>query len=93
MKIAALFVMALPAFCQNLVSPEVLPDRRVTFRIAAPKASDVTFTGDWITGEPAKLTKDEKGVWSITLGPLAAATYIYSFNVDGMAIPDPVNPS
>ncbi len=28
----------------------------------------------------------------MTLGPLAPATYIYSFNVDGIAMADPVNP-
>jgi enterochelin esterase-like enzyme len=31
-------------------------------------------------------------VWSITLGPFEPSIYIYSFNVDGVAIPDPVNP-
>src|SRR4051795_2089501 len=29
-------------------SPEVHPDGRVTFRIRAPKASEVTFFGDWM---------------------------------------------
>jgi hypothetical protein len=31
-------------------SPEVLPDRRVTFRAYAPNASQVVVTGDWLTG-------------------------------------------
>ena len=39
-----------------------------------------------------KLSKDERGVWSVTLGPFEPSIYIYSFNVDGVAIPDPVNP-
>ena len=34
----------------NVVSPEVHADRTVTFRIAAPKATDVTLTGDWVDG-------------------------------------------
>lgn len=38
------------------------------------------------------MTKDEEGVWSITVGPLVPTTYIYSFNVDGIAMADPVNP-
>ena len=73
--------------------PEVLPDRRITFRIAAPKASEVTLTGDWLGSTPSpKLTKDDRGVWSITLGPFEPSIYIYSFTVDGMAIADPINP-
>jgi enterochelin esterase-like enzyme len=76
-----------------LQSPEVLPDHRVTFRIAAPNASEVTLTGDWLgTTPPPKLTKNEGGIWTITLGPFEPSIYIYSFNVDGMAIPDPINP-
>ena len=31
-------------------------------------------------------------IWSVTLGPLEPSIYIYSFTVDGVAIPDPVNP-
>jgi len=30
------------------VSPEVLPDRRVVFRIYAPKATSVSLRGDWM---------------------------------------------
>jgi enterochelin esterase family protein len=92
---AALLVFLQVATAQkqtNVVSPEILPDHRVTFRIAAPKATEVAFTGDWITGTPEKMVKDEKGVWSVTLGPLPPASYIYSYTVDGVAIPDPVNP-
>ena len=76
-----------------LKSPEVSPDRHVTFRVYAPKASDVTLTGDWLGTTPApKLTKDDRGVWSVTLGPFEPSIYIYSFTVDGVAIADPINP-
>ncbi|HTS64972.1 MAG TPA: hypothetical protein VMH28_23270 [Candidatus Acidoferrales bacterium] len=43
--------------------PEIAPDRRVTFRLAAPKASEVTLTGEFLKGS-ASLQKDDKGVWS-----------------------------
>jgi enterochelin esterase family protein len=77
----------------TLKSPEVSADHHVTFRILAPKASEVTLTGDWLGTTPApKLTKDDHGVWSITLGPFEPSIYIYSFTVDGVAIPDPINP-
>jgi enterochelin esterase family protein len=76
-----------------LVSPEVHPDRRVTFRVAAPKAAEVTFFGDWMAiGAKQKMTKDAEGIWSVTLGPLPPSVYIYTFSVDGMTIADPVNP-
>ncbi len=78
---------------ETLQSPEVSPDHRVTFRIFAPKASEVTLAGDWLgTAPPPKLSKEDSGVWSVTLGPFEPSIYIYSFNVDGVAIPDPVNP-
>jgi enterochelin esterase family protein len=74
-------------------SPEVSADRHVTFRVFAPKASDVTLSGDWLGTTPApKLTKDDRGIWSATLGPFEPSIYIYSFNIDGVAVPDPVNP-
>ncbi len=77
----------------TLVSPEVHPDRRVTFRIRAPKAAEVTFFGDWMpTGAAEKMTRDSEGIWSVTLGPLPPSIYIYTFTVDGMTIADPVNP-
>src|SRR5437763_16502574 len=72
-------------------SPEVLPDHRVTFRIQAPKASEVTLRGDWMSGQPAKLEKDDKGLWSVTVGPLTPDYYSYSFTVDGGKTIDPRN--
>lgn len=77
-------------------SPEVLADNHVTFRIYAPKASEVSISGDWITqglGTGGKLSKDDKGVWSITVGPLPSDFYSYTFSVDGMRIVDPKNPT
>ena len=78
----------------TLKSPEVLSDGRVVFRIYAPKASEVTLGGDWISqglGDGGNLTKDDKGVWSITVGPLPADFYSYSFTVDGVRTLDPKN--
>lgn len=85
--------MAQPPVPDTLVSPEVHSDRRVTFRIRAPKAAEAGFFGDWMkAGTQQKMTKDGAGVWSVTVGPLAPSMYIYHFVVDGMAIADPVNP-
>lgn len=77
----------------RVVSPEVHSDKKVTFRINAPKASEVSVRGDWMTGAPEKLTKDEKGIWSATVGPLTPDFYSYAFTVDGVRTLDPQNPN
>ena len=81
-------------------SPEVLADRRVTFRVAAPEATKVELRspGD-IPGSvgrgvaPMVLTKTADGVWEITVGPLPAGAYRYAFAVNGVAVVDPRNPA
>jgi enterochelin esterase-like enzyme len=76
------------------LSPEIRNDRTVTFRIYAPKASDVSLRGDWMDKPgPTKLAKDDQGVWSVTVGPLAPDFYSYTFNVDGVQTVDPRNPT
>lgn len=75
----------------RVVSPQVHADKKVTFRISAPKATEVTVRGDWMTGAPEKLTKDDQGVWSATVGPLAPDFYSYAFSVDGVRTLDPAN--
>jgi len=71
-------------------SPEFQPDRKVTFRITAPKAAEVKLTCECFAGE-RPLTKDERGVWSVTLGPFDPDIYEYEFTVDGVTMPDPRN--
>jgi enterochelin esterase family protein len=73
-------------------SPEVGPDRRVTFRLLAPKASEVTLTGEFMEGGRS-LQKDDKGVWSVTVGPLEPEIYNYNFTIDGVRTIDPNNPN
>ena len=74
-----------------LKSTEAAPDHKVTFRIYAPKASEVSVSGDF--GAGGKMTKDDQGVWSITVGPLSPDFYSYTFNVDGVRTIDPKNPT
>lgn len=73
-----------------LVSPEIHPDRTVTFRLKAPAAAVVNMWGDW-DGKGHDLTKDAAGIWSITLGPLPPNLYAYSFKLDGLTLADPQN--
>ncbi len=80
-------VVALPAFAQRggpaLRSPEVHPDRRVTFRLAAPNATEVRVSGDFVTAAQP-LQKDEKGIWSVTVGPVTPEIYTYQLSVNGV---------
>jgi enterochelin esterase family protein len=73
-----------------VVSPDVHPDRTVTFRIPAPNAKQVTVSGEFDRQSPP-MTKDDAGVWPVTVGPLKPNVYGYGFAVDGFNTPDPSN--
>lgn len=92
--VTALSCCAVSGWAQNtLQSPEVHADRTITFRLEAPRASSVSIFGEWNLNKPQPLAKDDKGVWTVTVGPLPSNIYIYVFNVDGITMTDPVNPS
>jgi hypothetical protein len=73
-----------------VVSPEVLADHRVTFRLRAPNAKEVSVQIDGAS-KPLVMQKDEEGIWSVTTEPLAPDYYGYAFLVDGVAMLDPSN--
>lgn len=66
------------------------------FRLLAPKLQEVKLvSGDLavsIGGSPRAMVKDERGVWSLTVGPIAPGIYDYTFEVDGLRITDPSSP-
>jgi enterochelin esterase-like enzyme len=75
----------------TFVSPEVMPDGRVTMRLWAPKASEVLLSGNWNLPQPAPaLAKDASGVWTVTVGPIEPGIYGYAFIIDGVRADDPV---
>lgn len=74
----------------RIVSPEVQPDRSVTFRYRAPNAAKVLLSREG--AKAVEMAKDEKGIWSVTTPPLEPDFYGYTFNVDGTGVIDPVNP-
>ena len=91
--VASLMAQRQPTPNDTLVSPDVQADKRVIFRIYAPKAQEVTVRGDWMptAPEPVKLEKDDKGVWAATVGPLTPDYYSYTFTIDGVRTLDPKN--
>ena len=76
------------------VSPEVLSDNRVTFRIFAPRAEEVRLIGTDIprNSQGIAMTKAENGIWEVTVGRLDPGSYRYNFNVNGIAVIDPRSP-
>jgi enterochelin esterase-like enzyme len=95
-RLAALLLTAAILFAQGpplpVRSPEVHPDRTVTFRIRAPQATGVEVTGEVTRGKgPQAMTKGSDGVWSLTLGPFTPEIWIYNFRVQGVELPDPSN--
>jgi enterochelin esterase family protein len=78
-----------------VVSPEVSSDRRITFRIRAPKAQAVRVAAGDIPGlgQTGVMTMDADGVWSVTVGPVPPGAYRYNFNVDGVPVIDPRSPA
>jgi len=108
--VAGILILSAPALCQRgpapfyedtgnvPVSPEVKADRTVTFRLFAPKASEVILMGSpgilEVIKEPKPLQKDSHGVWSLTVGPLPPGFYTYGYAIDGgLRMPDPSNPN
>ena len=75
----------------RIVSPEIHPDKTVTFRLSAPKAEEVTLNGSWDGATNLPMTKGADGVWSATVGPLGDQLWGYWYMVDGIKALDPGN--
>lgn len=105
--LAPLYVSAQQALwgVPQLVSPQVNPDRTVTFRLNAPTARRVQITGDFLPTAKvdtpmgqfdvpgfADLSRNAQGVWEFTTpDTLAPELYSYTFVVDSLKINDPSN--
>ena len=80
---------------KQVVSPEINPDRSVTFRLDCPKAITVQVVGDFLESgvkyTAADLVQGEDGIWTYTTEPLEPELYSYSFLVNGVRMLDPAN--
>jgi enterochelin esterase-like enzyme len=75
----------------KVISPEVLAGGRVTFRLLAPKATEVQVQGNWEGGRNLAMTKDNSGLWSVTTAALQPELWAYTLSVDGVRTLDPGN--
>ena len=77
-----------------VVSPEVMSDRRIAFRILAPKSTTIGLMAGDIPAaaqQGLQFTKGENGVWEAVVGPIDPGAYRYRFVVDGVPVMDPRN--
>lgn len=82
-----------PAQPPPVTSPELAPDRQITFRVLAPKAATVKLASSDLPGlgQGKDMAKGTNGVWEVTFGPVPPGSYRYNFNVDGVSVVDPRN--
>jgi enterochelin esterase-like enzyme len=77
----------------NAQYPRVHADGRVSFRLVAPNAQKVQLqpggADNGLGKGPIDMTRDEKGVWTITTAPAVPGFHYYWFLVDGLAVNDP----
>jgi len=77
-------------FPRAVVSPDYGKDGEVTFRFKAPEAEKVELNCQAFEGNKP-MTKDEEGVWSVTVRIEVPDVYPYCFIVNGMQVADPAN--
>ncbi len=80
----------LPPVPPPLISPDVHPDGRVTFRVLDPDSQEVVL--DLEGAKPVVMQKNDLGVWSITTAPLRPDYYGYIFRDFDVPLIDPSNP-
>ncbi len=73
-----------------VISPQVNPDKTVTFRYLAPLVKEVKLSAQFLK-EPVAMIKDSIGIWSVTVGPVIPDIYPYNFIAAGVSVMDPAN--
>lgn len=77
---------------QTIVSPELTDSGVITFRLSAKSADSVSVYGNWMgMSKPALMSKDDTGIWSLSVPGLPPAMYYYYYLVDGVKTLDPSN--
>jgi enterochelin esterase-like enzyme len=69
----------------NAPYPCILPDNRVTFRVAAPEAQKVRVR----LGQGFDMSKGPDGLWYATTTPQVVGFHYYTLSIDGAVVADP----
>jgi enterochelin esterase family protein len=86
-----------PPYGADIISPDVHPNRTVTFKLLAPEAHSVAIAPGPLTVavnggyDQIPFQKGEDGLWEVTIGPVAQDIYVYRLIVDGVTMVDPNN--
>lgn len=75
----------------NIISPEVLPDNSVIFRLKAPNATEAKIVGTWNRKFAPDNMMKKDSVFEVKVGPLPSDMYEYDIVVDGLPMLDPLN--
>ena len=70
-------------------STELLDNGKVAFRLYAPEAEAVSFSGDLAERIPVNMARNAEGVWEVVMEGVEPGVYRYYFNVDGVKTIDP----
>jgi enterochelin esterase-like enzyme len=73
-----------------VISPRVNSDKTITFQYLCPSAKEVRLSAQFLK-EPVAMVKGDKGIWSVTVGPVKPDIYPYNFIADGVQVMDPSN--
>ena len=98
-RLSLVYSMLILSFClhaqnnnRRIVSPEILPDNSVIFRIKAPNASSVAVIGTFaLDFKPVSMVKNDSGIYEAKIGPLPSDMYEYRFILDSSMMLDPNN--
>ena len=73
-------------------TPSIHSDRRITFSLKAPDATNLQVAGgDGLGMGPFPMTKGTDGTWSVTTPPSVPGFHYYWFVLDGVAVNDPAS--
>ena len=76
----------------RVVSPQILPDNSVVFRVKAPGASSVFVIGTFYPViKPIPMVKKDSNIFEVKIGPLPSDMYEYRFILDSAMVLDPGN--
>ena len=91
--LAAALLLSTSLYAQrppSISSPEINPDRSVTFRYYSRTAKKVTLRGEFLKA-PLALVSDTSGIWKVSVPGIRPDIYPYSFMVDSVELADPNN--
>lgn len=91
-KFASGIAIVLFSLCESAyaASPDIHPDRSITFTLQAPDAHSVLVAGgDGLGKGPFPMTKNAAGIWSVTTPPAVPGFHYYWFVLDGVSVSDP----